>query len=306
MALAVASTSVASGNNITSLTITKPSGVASGDLLVLVSSSLILDTYPVCTGFTRQISVSTGLEGYRESSLAFFYRIADSSDVSASSYSVTGLGTEGFGSATMFRITGWASGNPFWAFDTKGHQITTGSTVSLGGSFSATRPTGSSINIIGSALGGGNVSAFNASWASYSVTSGEANPSWTELQDSTYRVYQSSSIKYGAQAVAYSTSTSTSAISAWNTDITTTGSNTARVTAIFAVIVEPVSLTVDLSQLAAAPSMAGAAANISANTSVSHIDTLTTVEGVETKNSKSGTQWNNKTKPNSVWINKDK
>lgn len=82
-------------------TITKPSGVAVGDILVLVVfGKWNSGQNATCSTFTQFASANTGGEG-----LTALYRVADSGDVSASNYSVTNGGGE-IEMAYMLRITG--------------------------------------------------------------------------------------------------------------------------------------------------------------------------------------------------------
>ena len=177
MALVVQSTSTGTG------TITKPSGVALGDLLVLkvgkTSNGATPPTPGTSTGFTeaiQQISESNpGLGISRNSGITFLWRIATSSDVSASNYSVSG------DFSVMYRISGWVQGNPVFKFasgqNTSDDDITIDEVVDL------SRPTPSLALMAGQ---NHNNTADPADFSLYTITSGESNPTWTEVRDSNY------------------------------------------------------------------------------------------------------------------------
>lgn len=295
MALAVASTSTATTTTATTVTITKPSGVASGDLLVILASTHVGSTPPTCTGFTSKATagIGTGLNPQVSSSL--LWRIANASDVSASNYTVNGT------IATMMRITGWTTGDPFFSTDTMTFNVS-GSPTSIGQSVTKARPT-SSIMLIVSGVGT-RTNDKNPTWSSYSVTSGEANPSWTEVQDQEFR-YDGSD--WGGQAVAYATSTSTSNVTAWSASMSgpTSGDKAA---AIFAIINEPQNITTDVGHAAATPTTFGiTASQVNVVADVGHCATPPIVNGIETVNSSDSTQWINPDKPTEpTWINTDK
>lgn len=82
--------------------ITKPSGVAIGDLLVIIAFGKWNNTFnATCTGFTQVGTANDGGNG-----LTVLKRVADSSDVSASTYSVTNNGGPEIQMTYMLRITG--------------------------------------------------------------------------------------------------------------------------------------------------------------------------------------------------------
>ena len=177
MALVVQSTSTGGG------TITKPSGVALGDLLVLkvgkTSNGATPPTPGTSTGFTeaiQQISESNpGLSISRNSGITFLWRIATSSDVSASTYIVSGS------FSVMYRISGWTSGNPVFKF-AKG-QSTASDDLTIDTVVNLSRLTPSLALIAGQNHTNNDDPA---DFSAYTITSGEANPSWTEIRDSDY------------------------------------------------------------------------------------------------------------------------
>jgi hypothetical protein len=291
MALAVASTAIATTISATTVVVTKPTGVQVGDLLVILASThLDSGSPPTCSGFTSKISVGSGSGLNPKVVSAILWRIADASDVSASDYTVNGA------IATMMRITGWTSGDPFFFTDSEGFEVTA-SPTSLGNSVTAQRPT-SSIMLIVSGTGTRTTDR-NPTWASYSVTSGESNPSWTEVQDAEFR-YNGSD--YGGQAVAYATTSNTSNVTAWAATMTGPVS-TNRVTAIFAIICEPQNVTTDIAHQAITPTQFGVTASqVNVATDIAHQNIPVTQNGIATV-AKQPTQWQNETKPSTNWNN---
>lgn len=203
MALVVESTSSASASNSASVTVTKPTGVASGDLLLILSHNSA-----TCSGFTSCYS-GTGVEA--------LYRIADASDVSASTYSVSHGSGSGSGIAAMMRISGWVSGNPIFGSATaSGSQDSASPLVLSATGLNILRPSGSCVMIFLNQIGSDDIGA-GGHWSAHGVTSGESNPSWTEIVDTT--VALAGSTEDLCLGVAYATTTNTSAI----TEMTATG-----------------------------------------------------------------------------------
>jgi hypothetical protein len=206
MALVVESTSFAKATNSANVVVTKPAGVSTGDLLLVLTTGS-----HTCTGFT-----ATAITG----DAVVLYRIADASDVSASNYTVTGPDSDNSGMAAMMRISGWVSGNPIYAYDTLTQTADASGTIALGkSSLDILRPSSNAIMLFLNSFVAGAGALSNTSYSGHSVTSGESNPSWTEICDDTYNANGSTS--RGGLNVAYATTTSTSAISAFTCTATT-------------------------------------------------------------------------------------
>jgi hypothetical protein len=131
MALAIATVSSNSETPYDgTVVVTKPVGVGTGDLLVIVASTYTEVPAVTCSGFTESLSFGHDVGNVgRDVGFAILYRIADSSDVSASNYSVTGS----VFAVNMFRITGYTSGNPIFSSST----LETSSTTSNPGTISS-------------------------------------------------------------------------------------------------------------------------------------------------------------------------
>jgi hypothetical protein len=212
MALVVESTSSAKVSNSDSVTVTKPTGVAVGDLLLIAANGWALDL-PACTGFDVAVSHTTTTG--TDMSIALLYRIADASDVSASNYTVTLAGAQTSGIVGMLRVSGWSSGNPVYASASAsgtGDPITSSGTTGL----SVSRASQQLLLILnGFKSDSGALSS--ASFSGYSITSSDSNPSWTEVVDGTEGV-AASSANLGFSC-AYATSTDVSTITAYSTTV---------------------------------------------------------------------------------------
>lgn len=302
MALAVASTSTASTDNGNNVVVTKPTGVQVGDLLLIAVPGLG-NAAASCTGFTVAINEFADFSGgLQDLSLTLLYRIADSSDVSASNYTVDpGISATDSGAVVMMRVTGWTTGNPVFASQRDGSsQDGTPFTLNPTG-LSIARPAGClllMLNIFGS-----NVSTFStATFDSYSVTSGVANPSWTEILDTTFST-QSGAIR-GSFAVAYANTTDTSPITAFSvTGATDANGGEDTEMALLLVLCEPVSPTPDVSHNAVPPTIhAPTVTQVNVAPDVSHNALPPTIHA-PTARATSPTQWQNEGKPSTTWSN---
>ena len=294
MPVAIASTSTAAASASSPTTITKPSGVAVGDLLVIVAggsqTSFGSGVYASCTGFTAAIQLAGGVRnGFinPDSNLTYLYRIADASDVSATDYSVA----RGEGGVAMFRITGWTTGNPF--IETSEVESKASSTRSIGATEDIPR-LGQQILIMAQSNNDGTSAGEGSS--GYQITSADANPTWTELIDD-----HDSSSELGL-AVAYATSSDTSTITSWS--ITFDG-DMQGVAGALAIIVAPAddSGTSALLEPNISFFAGNAQANVSGTTSLFQPATLFPApDGIGS----SPTEWTNEGKNSSTWTNEDK
>ena len=179
MAFAVESYSTGTSTNFSSVTVTKPSGVQVGDLLLAVVNNSFPNSV-TCSGF------ATAYDGYYDADpgitdvrLRVLYKIADASDVSASTY--TFVGSSFIGIATMMRISGWGIGNPIYTsadswFSTPSSARQTETVTGL-----ALDRLSSQLAII---VAGGADSDEGESYSNFgspTMVSGVSNPTWTEV-----------------------------------------------------------------------------------------------------------------------------
>jgi len=149
----------------TSSVVTKPSGVAVGDLLVLYWAYEV-DASPNAPGGWTAIRTTTN-----SLSCSLYYRVADSSDVSASNYTFTSVNSRKQ-IAVITRITGQGTGNFF--SDTGGTTNNT-ATPSVAGLTPVNR---ADSNLI---LQYWQATTSTTAVGSYAITTD--NPSWTEAFD---------------------------------------------------------------------------------------------------------------------------
>ena len=285
MALVVETTSVVTN----STTITKPTGVVAGDLLVLAigsnGSSSRPGSFPTVTGFTTGVTALGGIaNGFinPNSSSTLLWRNADSSDVAASTYTMSRES-----SASMFRISGWTGGNPLFAisdFETSSPTTTLSVTDTL------KRETAQILIMCATAELGGVTTA-----STYQITSTDSSPSWTEVQDVNFDIGSRDKI----QAVAYANSSGISNITNWG--LTFSRSTASAVSGFLIVIAESQNVTSDVSPFAVPPVVNGVVATNDVSLDVGHMGTEPVVNGLISK--KTPTPWRNQYKPNTNWNN---
>lgn len=164
------------------LTITKPTGVAEGDLLLLFLSCSSSDSFSTPAGWTVIYNTTTGWSGTTD--VYIYRRVADSSDVSASDYTFDVDDTAGELSATMMRVSGFNTTTPVEGFTIASD---TSTNTARSHTISST-PTTSGSLLIGVARYTG---AFTTS--TYSST---GSPSWTEVSDHTRSTVDTVAVAY--------------------------------------------------------------------------------------------------------------
>lgn len=211
MSLVVETTSAASGTNTSSIVVTKPVSVDIGDLLVIVvggggAAAPSEDIRFSCSGFTSGFANQNDPGGSTSvSSVEILYKIADSSDVSASNYTVT-TGARFVGGVAMFRISGWVAGNPVYNSASSGVYQDGG--ITIADTISIPRLGQQLLIMFGNTIttsSEGGVFSF----ASYQVTSTDSNPTWTELIDANYYASTSNARFFCAYALSSDVSTLT-------------------------------------------------------------------------------------------------
>lgn len=299
MAVAVASTSSTGatyiGGSDTSYVITAPTGITEGDLLVIVAGDGS-SSKPTATGFTEAVAQTDGTLGSARS-IVLLYKIAVEADESAVNYTISnpgGGGGDAMG-AVMLRITGWTSSNPIYASTRTGTSVDD----SFNANTNLARPT-ASIAIMGIA-GVGDASAYSA----YQITSGGANPSWTERIDQT-----DSGGDQPSFAVAYSTTTETSNITNWGFDVG--GADTPNASMFLAIIASPQNQTGTHSLLSASPAIFAPTAQAGTTGTVALLEnsnetifapTATVTEDPWTNQSKESATWTPDNKNSATWSN---
>ena len=305
MSLVVESTSTTSGADQNNLTLTKPSGVEAGDLLLLITHGDGLSA-ATCTGFTSSLSKAQNNSGsVPDLTTSILYKIADSGDEAASNYTIALTGSNTLGVATMLRISGWESGDPIHASASAGgaaDPVTTTGASSL----ALARPAPALIVAVGHFVSSDSPLS-SATFSGYSITSGVSNPSWTEVNDTEVRT--NGNLYNKALAVAYANTTDTSDITAYSISVSSDSSGADDgVASLLAVIVEPT----DASGTNALLEVAQDTIFSNTGVEVGGTGTNTLLEASPTFQTQSGnatspTQWTNEAKPTDTsWTNESK
>ena len=308
MALAVASTSSATVSDAASVTVTKPTGVAVGDLLLIAThASMGTGGNATCTGFSVAASNwDDEAGGLPDQGNTLLYRIADSSDVSAANYAVSHGGSNYSGTVAMLRVTGWTTGNPvFGTAVATGTQDATSFTLSASG-LSLKRVSASSLILSLNTFHSNNSPYSSSTFSGYSITSGVANPTWIEIVDATISMF--GGLDKASFACAYATTTDTSDITAFSvTGATDTGGTADTESSLLVVINEANSPTADVSPLAVTPTVTSPTAANSVAGTISPLAVTPVINGFTTRgDTLNTTRWTNPDKGTTTWTNPDK
>lgn len=108
MAVTIESNQTASASSTTTLTITKPTGLAVDDLMVAVVyyHDDTTSDWNTPSGWTLAGARSDGLSGGDSHKFSVFYKKADSSDVAASNFTFTTTSTANFLDGVLLRVSG--------------------------------------------------------------------------------------------------------------------------------------------------------------------------------------------------------
>lgn len=275
----VASTSTTTNFDNDDLTLTPPSGITDGDLLVIVATTInAAPTVTPPTGFTLLTS-ETGTQF----GIFAWYKVASSE---SGNYVIDTGGGSLAGGAAMFRITGAATS----VFNTDKTEVTTVESSGAKSKSSTVKKQSDSLIINANVTG-----VENWSSSAYTITHGGSNPTWTEVLDA-----QDGGVDQGATAVAYATTTDTSDITAWG--FTSSGAGTSTWGALLIVILSPKASSGTSTTLAVSPTFyTGTATSGSSGTSTTLAITPTLNTGVA--KSTTPTAWTNETRPSTNWTN---
>lgn len=283
-----AAVEIASYNNATSngtsVSITKPTGLAVGELLV----SMVVNNTSGTGGTSVDLkagwtNIQTG--GTTDSSLRIQYKIADASDVAAGSFSFTST-TSGVHAGTILRITGNRSTGFIGVSEA---DTSSGTTISF---------TGSSTPTVDNCLVLMMISGLKTNNGTGTVGSYTSTPSmtWTELYDTSTETggdidnisgFAWANMATAAEITAYGATLSLSkaqvcgAIATFYPNVDATGSNTLVTTT-----------TTSFSN--------SGTANAIATTALAEADTQS---NTQSGRGTTPTQWTNETKPSTTWTN---
>lgn len=280
MALVVESYSSGTATSSNNVTVTKPTGVTAGDLLVIIGNSS--SSSFACSGFTSGDTwLYDGGGAVSDCEVRLLYRIADSSDVSASNYTVTGDSSNN-GIVVMFRISGWSSGNPIYQSAAAGWAPTVSGTHTVSG-LSIPRVGNQILIMVGASYDDAD-SDYIGNFASYTVTSGDSNPSWTEVVDTNVTT-GSGGLGKKSLGVAYATTTSTSTITSFAFGYTEfDADDEAGAIGVLITIEEPISASPNVEHLAVTPTANNLnVTQVNQGASIEHANLAPTLNNLETE-----------------------
>ena len=213
MALVVESSASAS-STATSVTVTKPTGVAIGNLLMIFAAGGPTRNY-ASTGFTEIYDeFYDGPGGIDDSGLQVFYKIADSGDVAASNYSVTGGGAAEGSVVAMVRISGWDTGNPIYQSDHGGFTNSTSGTFTRSG-LSLPRVSQNLMFMVMTSYDDTDTDHYGDA-TTLTVTSSDTNPSWTEVCNIKAVTNASTGVSAKSMTIGYAATTGSTTVTGFS------------------------------------------------------------------------------------------
>lgn len=244
MAVSVASYDsevIAGGVGSGSLTVTSPTGISEGDLLILIIGKFNgynTANLSVPSGFTQSV-VYQRASG-NTLSISLYYKIAVTADESATDYTVTDSDTAMVGIA-MLRITGWSTGDPIFQETGAGSASFSETLETKTESVTWQKPAGAIVIIAASSYGS------DTAFSNPSITHGVANPTWTEVVEYTSFVDDEPSFY-----VTYAETTDTSNITEVEFDVEA-GISSANAAYLMAEIATPNNATGTFTHLSTSP-----------------------------------------------------
>lgn len=287
MAAPVVASSSTNSNAGTSVVVTKPTGVAVGDVLVAIVTAYDTGSFDLDTpsGWTRQHYPSSPTNRR----WALYTKIANSGDVSASDYTFSTGGVANAIVAGIARVTGAASGNEI--LTTEYDEASGTASPSFTGT---STPTSADILVLMAICTNGTAGVPTTS--SYAST---PSMTWTEVFDTALdfssedpSVALASAVTANStQITAYSASLSTSKSTIWGSLL----------------LIQPVvNASADVGHLAVTPVIFGITSSNTATAAVGHLSAPPTINGLPAVSSSDSTQWTNPDKPSTTWTNPNK
>ena len=276
----------------TTVTITKPTGLAVGDVLYAIVGQGIVGSAPVWTvpgGWTEIGKESNTGGGYMT-----IFKVAEASDVAASNFTFTSNTNTEIG-GILLRITGVSVTTPLVdsEFD-KEVSITSGNTYTFAGD---STPTGINSLIIASHFIWHNNSGAVA-FSSYTSTPALT---WTEGGSVGYRDGGSNDIL--AMAVAYANTTSLSTITAYGATRSDGVAGQGGLYGTLAIFNGKADGAANSTVLISAPTIATATAANSSRADINAVDASPTIITQNGRKTATKTAWSNATKPSTSWTN---
>jgi len=265
----------------TSIVITKPSGLAAGDLMIAILAVTGPNEAYTATGWSQLFSHNISNFNYKMNSLV---KVADSSDAAATNFTfnVNASGDSKVGA--LLRITGSSfSGLANISSDTDTVASDTTPTYSGG-----VTPVGSTALLIMGCFSGGLGTS-----STYAITNN--NPSWTERADISVNDVEDISLSVATADYAFATATGDYSLSI--TDGTETGGYIIAVT-------ESASVTVNPSVITPVATFPAPSVSASANTSPAVITMAASLPSPTVTTA--DPEWSNQTKHSSSWTDQNK
>lgn len=287
---------IAFGSSSTSqtATVTAPSSISAGDILVFIVAGQGTPTAP--SGFTETNTFSVDGSGVLNNvRVSLSYRIATVSDESETSYAASGSEIIG---AVMYRLTGGNTSSPFFSVQSTSDTGTSSSATASITGLSVLRPSDQMHFVFGFGTSGDNTDDFATS--NYIVTSGDANPTWTEVLD------DDTNSNTGNDAVwamsAYAASTDTSNVTAVSADYVLSGS-WAYILGYF-MIVTPTNASADVSRINLVPGLLGLEGSNDASADIDRVDMNVTPRDLTPKRQR--TTWTPASRSDGSWTARPK
>ena len=277
-----------------SLTITAPSGIEVGDLLLFFVgyyNTGASRTMGTVAGFTTLHKTGNSFEG-----VGCFHKIAVTADTTAPNYSITfDSGVDHIG-MSMHRISGVGNTTGIRASDFKETAGNTGTATTPIYSSSMTPLTNDSLAVImfmGASTSIGSVQTLSG----YAIT---PSATLTERADVGERAGDNSGVTIGVATGEYSgLSPITSRTATFSTSAMTRDQNSIAI-----LINGTQSASTDVSHLDSLPTVNGLVGTNNVAMDVGHIQNAPTIDGTEAK--ADSKVWNNEAKPSTAWINEQK
>ena len=279
----------------TAITINKPSGLAVGDLMIMVVGygDPSLPTPSTPSGWTQILSTVQGT-----AALISYRKTADSGDVSASNFTLSftgGAGNIRFISGSILRITGQGVGSEIGASES---DISTSTNATINYTLTSTPFTSDSLVIVAFAGNDGSLAG------TPTVTSYTLTPSVTMTERADLGIFNSPLGQWFGLATGSYSGTSQFTQS---TIVLNEAPDNNQVHQ-FIIVTPQKDVTADVSHISVTPTIESVTASqVNVATDVSHLAITPTLNGVEATNSSDRTQWTNETKPTATtWTNQDK
>lgn len=292
MAVTVQSSTTQDWASAASVTLTKPTGLAVGDLMIgCIAAEAQSLTTP--SGWTAQENNDDYMAA------AIFTKVADSSDVAASNFTFS-LGATGYGAGALLRVDGQTS-TP--SFDS-GSGGDTDATQTPNLSFTGFTPSYNNCLLVGILVAGECDPVNDAMITAYAING--TNPSWTEVHQDSAVTNNPTSGDGSVIGVAYATQATAAEITSFTVTLSGSyGTPADWATAIIAI--NPiVDATGTFTHLAVSPTFSsptGGKAGVT--TTIPHLNVSPTINsptarsynnGAKTNPSKSSTTWSNNSK----------